>query len=219
MIQIALLCINKSPALRPTMSEVLNMLECRIKPDINLITSDDEFKLQELKLKLEEIQSLDIDEQEINLKNALFRSLPMMFEASSRLSFIIMLILAAFIFVQVTGIHALAGHLPPNEGKFLLNALKEIAKQLGKEDWNFSLNPCDENPNWSTPGFQNAVNCTCSPDACHVVNISLMRQDLAGVLPPSLAKLPSIKMMSLENNLFSGKVPAELGNLKKLLLL
>ncbi|KAI3796748.1 hypothetical protein L1987_39431 [Smallanthus sonchifolius] len=156
---------DRSPALRPTMSEVLNMLECRIKPDINLITSDDEFKLQELKLKLEEIQSLDIDEQEI------------------------------------------------------MNALKEIAKQLGKEDWNFSLNPCDENPNWSTPGFQNAVNCTCSPDACHVVNISLMRQDLAGVLPPSLAKLPSIKMMSLENNLFSGKVPAELGNLKKLLLL
>ncbi|XP_076928025.1 putative LRR receptor-like serine/threonine-protein kinase At1g07650 [Bidens hawaiensis] len=67
MIEIALLCINKSPALRPTMSEVVNMLEGHIeitKTDINLTTADDEFRLQALKLKLEEIQSPYSDEQE-----------------------------------------------------------------------------------------------------------------------------------------------------------
>ncbi|KAJ0682365.1 putative protein kinase RLK-Pelle-DLSV family [Helianthus annuus] len=67
MIQIALLCINKYPAHRPTMSEVTNMLEGRIKikkQDINLTTSDDEFRLQALKMKLEEIQTPYFDELE-----------------------------------------------------------------------------------------------------------------------------------------------------------
>lgn len=71
MIQVALLCINKSAPLRPSMSEVVNMLEGRlgiIEPDINLVTSDDEFRLQALKLKLEEIQSHDSDEQYSLLK-------------------------------------------------------------------------------------------------------------------------------------------------------
>ena len=27
---------------------------------------------------------------------------------------------------------------------FVVDALSEIASQLGKKDWNFSLNPCDE---------------------------------------------------------------------------
>ncbi|KAM0048734.1 putative protein kinase RLK-Pelle-DLSV family [Helianthus debilis subsp. tardiflorus] len=67
MIQIALLCINKYPAHRPTMSEVTNMLEGRIKikkQDISLTTSDDEFRLQALKTKLEEIQTPYFDELE-----------------------------------------------------------------------------------------------------------------------------------------------------------
>ncbi|KAL8268287.1 hypothetical protein R6Q59_002085 [Mikania micrantha] len=121
----------------------------------------------------------------------------MMLEASSRLLFIIIMLILCILFLQVTTIQALVDHLPPNE----VNALKEIAKQLGKEDWDFSLNPCDGNPNWNTPTnqnlprLQNVVNCSCLDDACHVVNISLMGQDLGGVLPSSLAKLPSIKMM------------------------
>ncbi|KAK2988681.1 hypothetical protein RJ640_012717 [Escallonia rubra] len=32
-----------------------------------------------------------------------------------------------------------------------VNALKEIAEQLGKSDWDFNLNPCDGNSNWTTP--------------------------------------------------------------------
>ncbi|KAI7731213.1 hypothetical protein M8C21_030813 [Ambrosia artemisiifolia] len=67
MIQIALLCINKYPAHRPTMSEVVKMLEGHIKikeQDDNLTASDDEFRLQQLKMKLEEIQSPYFDEPE-----------------------------------------------------------------------------------------------------------------------------------------------------------
>ncbi|KAD4982481.1 hypothetical protein E3N88_19152 [Mikania micrantha] len=101
-----------------------------------------------------------------------------------------------------------------------VNALKEIAKQLGKEDWDFSLNPCDGNPNWNTPTnqnlprLQNVVNCSCLDDACHVVNISLMGQDLGGVLPSSLAKLPSIKMINLAFNYLNGTIPNDWASTK-----
>ncbi|KAF7151338.1 hypothetical protein RHSIM_Rhsim02G0089400 [Rhododendron simsii] len=51
-------------------------------------------------------------------------------------------------------------------------ALSEIAQQLGKKDWNLSLNECDENGNWHTPvmdGLYNStINCTCLGDGCHI---------------------------------------------------
>ncbi|KAI3512042.1 hypothetical protein L1887_19205 [Cichorium endivia] len=61
---------------------------------------------------------------------------------------------------------AQAGELPVDEGNsfvlrffsfefqdsVLFDILKEIEKELGKRDWDFSLNPCDGNPNWATPG-------------------------------------------------------------------
>ncbi|KAI3498631.1 hypothetical protein L1887_34408 [Cichorium endivia] len=127
---------------------------------------------------------------------------------------------------------AQAGELPVDEGNsFVLRFFSfefqdsvlfdEIAKELGKRDWDFSLNPCDGNPNWATPGrsempvYNNTVVCDCSypGGVCHVVSIYLKGQDLDGVLPSSLAKLHYIKRMSLENNMFSGTVPAELGKL------
>nr|GMD06756.1 probable LRR receptor-like serine/threonine-protein kinase At1g07650 isoform X4 [Ipomoea batatas] len=59
------------------------------------------------------------------------------------------------------------------------NALSEIADQLGKKGWNFSLNPCDGDPSWNTPPqdawpiYQNSVlcNCTYSDGFCHVENM------------------------------------------------
>ena len=58
-------------------------------------------------------------------------------------------------------------------------ALEEIAEQVGKKDWNFSLNPCDGNSNWSTPNrkemslYNNTLTCNCSyPNGqCHVVQM------------------------------------------------
>ncbi|KAK9051627.1 hypothetical protein SSX86_028255 [Deinandra increscens subsp. villosa] len=131
------------------------------------------------------------------------------------------IILCTLVFFQVTGIQAQGSHLPPDE----LNVLKEIATQLGKNDWNFSLNPCDNITNWSSPWnndarFSNYVNCTCETDdgSCHVVNISLKGQDLAGVLPPSLAKLPSIKYIDLSYNYLNGTIPREWASTKLELL-
>ncbi|XP_060194548.1 probable leucine-rich repeat receptor-like serine/threonine-protein kinase At3g14840 isoform X2 [Lycium barbarum] len=111
------------------------------------------------------------------------------------------------------------GRIFPQEEK---NALKEIADQLGKKDWNFDLNPCDGNTNWTTPRiddkslYVNNVTCNCStPDGfCHVQSIILQGQDLPGVLPPSLVKLPYLKQIDLFHNYLSGTIPPEWASIK-----
>ncbi|KAL6333478.1 hypothetical protein AAG906_028663 [Vitis piasezkii] len=111
-----------------------------------------------------------------------------------------------------TSVEALAGHLPDEEK----GVLKEIAEQLGKKDWKFELNPCDGNSNWNTlgsrsnPFYNNTITCNCFPNGeCHVDSISLKGQDLAGVLPPALAKLSYLKTIHLTRNYLSGNIPPE----------
>ncbi|KAH0701083.1 hypothetical protein KY284_015298 [Solanum tuberosum] len=102
------------------------------------------------------------------------------------------------------------------------NALIEIAEQLGKKDWDFDLNPCNGNTNWTTPKidststYVNNVTCNCStPDGfCHVQIILLKGQDLAGVLPPSLVKLPYLKTIDVSRNYLSGTIPPEWASIK-----
>ncbi|KAI3764517.1 hypothetical protein L2E82_14528 [Cichorium intybus] len=135
---------------------------------------------------------------------------------SLRLLVTLTLILSSLVFIEGTG--AQSGYLPKDE----VDALREIAEQLGKRDWDFSLNPCDGNPNWATPMraemplYTNTLNCSCSfPDnVCHVVSISLKGQDLDGVLPPSLAKLPHIKYIALFRNYLNGTIPSEWASTK-----
>ncbi|KAK1378363.1 Leucine-rich repeat domain, L domain-like protein [Heracleum sosnowskyi] len=109
--------------------------------------------------------------------------------------------------------------LPPEE----VNVLREIADQLRKKDWNFSVNPCDENhPNWNTPNiksrpqYNNSVICSCSfpGGICHIEMIFLKGQDLDGIPPPSLAKLPYIKQIDLTRNYLHGTIPNEWASTK-----
>ncbi|XP_035841207.1 probable LRR receptor-like serine/threonine-protein kinase At1g07650 isoform X3 [Helianthus annuus] len=123
-------------------------------------------------------------------------------------------ILSALLLFEVIDVHAQSGYLPQDE----VLALGDIAKELGKRDWDFNLNPCDNNSNWATPTnqtesslYKNTVECNCSypGDVCHVIAITLQGQDLDGVLPPSLAKLPYIKTIDLARNYLSGTIPNE----------
>ncbi|XP_022892353.1 probable LRR receptor-like serine/threonine-protein kinase At1g07650 isoform X1 [Olea europaea var. sylvestris] len=131
----------------------------------------------------------------------------------SRAFFSFMFTLTLLLFFEATTVLAQSGSLPEEEK----NALQEIADQVGKKDWNFSLNPCDGNSNWSTPKrndmpwYNNSVICNCSflGGVCHVENRFLRGQDLAGVLPPSLSKLPYIKTIDLSRNYLSGTIPKE----------
>ncbi|KAF5472315.1 hypothetical protein F2P56_009042 [Juglans regia] len=104
--------------------------------------------------------------------------------------------------------------LPDDE----VEALKEIAAELGKKDWNFHVDPCSNDTSWATPNqkleprtYKNSIECNCAyPGAvCHVVGLYLEGQDLSGVLPTSLAKLPHIKMIDLSRNYLTGTIPSQ----------
>lgn len=61
---------------------------------------------------------------------------------------------------------------------YIVEALKEIAKTLGKGDWNFSVEPCSGEYGWVTPnpvkGEENALTCNCSfsnDTSCQVISM------------------------------------------------
>lgn len=68
MIKVALRCTNPSPALRPNMSAVVNMLEGRLNVDESNIDSsgyDDEFNFQGLRDKYDEMQVTSSENQSV----------------------------------------------------------------------------------------------------------------------------------------------------------
>ncbi|KAK1400084.1 putative LRR receptor-like serine/threonine-protein kinase [Heracleum sosnowskyi] len=101
-----------------------------------------------------------------------------------------------------------------------VTALREIADQLGKKNWNFNANLCDSNLTDWVPMqkqlYANTVFCNCSfpGDICHVQAMSLKGQDLDGILPPSLAKLPFLKKIEFTRNYLRGTIPREWASTK-----
>uniref|UniRef100_A0A7N2LRX3 non-specific serine/threonine protein kinase n=1 Tax=Quercus lobata TaxID=97700 RepID=A0A7N2LRX3_QUELO len=103
-----------------------------------------------------------------------------------------------------------------------VKALGEIAEQLGKKDWNTNVEPCINDLSWLTPKLDwnppsnNSLFCNCSyPDSvCHVVALILKGQDLGGVLPRSLVKLPYLTYLDLTRNFLSGNIPHEWASTK-----
>nr|XP_011467565.1 PREDICTED: probable LRR receptor-like serine/threonine-protein kinase At1g07650 isoform X2 [Fragaria vesca subsp. vesca] len=98
-----------------------------------------------------------------------------------------------------------------------VNALKEIAKKLGKKDWDFGIDPCTGEGNWRVfvngmKSFESNVTCDCSfnnHSSCHIVSLVLKSQNLTGTLPPEFAKLHYLKELDLSRNLLTGSIPSE----------
>ncbi|KAG6696135.1 hypothetical protein I3842_09G132300 [Carya illinoinensis] len=109
------------------------------------------------------------------------------------------------------------GRLPDDE----VGVLREIATQLGKDDWNFRVDPCSNKSSWFTADYSskpemynNSLICNCSfPTAagniCHVVSLFLKGQNLSGELPKSLGKLRFLQKLDLTRNYLSGTIPSE----------
>uniref|UniRef100_A0A7N2N0L1 non-specific serine/threonine protein kinase n=1 Tax=Quercus lobata TaxID=97700 RepID=A0A7N2N0L1_QUELO len=125
----------------------------------------------------------------------------------------------------------------------------EIAEQLGKKDWNTNVCINDLSwltPKLADlrPPDNNSLFCNCSyPDGvCHVVAfdlygnflsrniphewastkleiLSLSVNNLSGPIPNFLGNITTLRYMNIENNLFSGMVPLELGKLFNLEIL
>ncbi|KAI4323059.1 hypothetical protein L6164_022695 [Bauhinia variegata] len=111
------------------------------------------------------------------------------------------------------------GLLLPDE----VQALKDIAKTLGKTDWDFNVDPCSGESNWVKPlplnGEENAVTCgNCSlvngTNFCHVVSIVLKQENLNGTLPSDLGRFPYLYEIDLTRNYLNGTIPKEWGSIK-----
>ncbi|XXG90327.1 hypothetical protein AAC387_Pa12g2115 [Persea americana] len=102
----------------------------------------------------------------------------------------------------------------------LVEALGGISKTLGKENWNFSADPCSGESGWTGPAptkvFENAVTCDCSyqNSICHIVSIVIKGQNLQGVLPPEFVKLPYLQQIDLSYNYLNSTIPAEWGSMQ-----
>ncbi|XP_045800992.1 probable leucine-rich repeat receptor-like serine/threonine-protein kinase At3g14840 isoform X1 [Trifolium pratense] len=132
--------------------------------------------------------------------------------------------LTVICFISLTAFAATTIH--PVEKK----ALEDIAKSLGKKDWNFNIDPCSNKFNWVTPPIPNNqsnnaevvnnVTCNCSvagDNFCHVLTIDLNGQSLPGTLPPELNKLRYLQIIDLSRNYLSGTVPKEWGTMTALI--
>ncbi|XP_035543996.1 probable leucine-rich repeat receptor-like serine/threonine-protein kinase At3g14840 isoform X2 [Juglans regia] len=134
-------------------------------------------------------------------------------------STLVLLIVLVGVFKLVEAQGGVAGRLPKDE----VGALREIATQLGKDDWNFRVDPCLNESSWFTAEadysskpalYNNSLICNCSfPTAagtvCHVVSLFLKGQNLSGELPKSLVKLPFLQKLDLTRNYLSGTIPFE----------
>ncbi|KAL6538928.1 hypothetical protein OROMI_025254 [Orobanche minor] len=120
--------------------------------------------------------------------------------------------LAMFYFCSLAAVSLQTAQLPSAESN-----LMEIARELGKKDGNFSLNPCDGNNNWNTSNWPQSFlicNCAFRDRVCHIEQLILRRQDLPGVLPRSVAKLPHLKILDLDRNYLTGSIPREWASTK-----
>ncbi|GMN43450.1 hypothetical protein TIFTF001_012651 [Ficus carica] len=134
---------------------------------------------------------------------------------------IVVSVVLLFMCIALIKSEAQAGKTLPNDE---VEAIKEIAEQLNKKDWNFS-DPCSHKPTIDKPRsdqYNNTIFCNCSISAsvCHVQSITFTGQDLDGVLPPAPVKLPYLKEVNLASNYLSGSVPREwtLTNLERLVI-
>ncbi|KAJ6349259.1 hypothetical protein OIU77_006778 [Salix suchowensis] len=110
-----------------------------------------------------------------------------------------------------TNLEAQAGGLANDE----VEALLEVATQLGKKGWNSNMNLCNQTVLTRKPDDDEVV-CSCSipGGVCHVVGIYLKRQDLNGSLPKAIQKLQYLKELDLWANYLSGNIPPEWADTK-----
>ncbi|XP_062093311.1 probable LRR receptor-like serine/threonine-protein kinase At1g07650 [Humulus lupulus] len=110
-------------------------------------------------------------------------------------------------------------YIGTKESREKVEAIREMAEQLNKKDWNFSDPACSSKSTIDIPRtdqYSNVIICKCSISAteCHIQTITFTGQDLDGELPSSLWKLPYLKEVNLSWNFLSGSIPREWASTK-----
>ncbi|KAM0063244.1 putative non-specific serine/threonine protein kinase [Helianthus debilis subsp. tardiflorus] len=100
-----------------------------------------------------------------------------------------------------------------------VDVLREIGRKLGKNDWDFSRDPCVGWEIYTNETYDNNVTCNTEPNnaICHVISISLKGQSLPGTLPPEFVNLPYLQYLDLARNYLSGTIPPQWGSMERIL--
>ncbi|XP_057726273.1 probable leucine-rich repeat receptor-like serine/threonine-protein kinase At3g14840 [Arachis stenosperma] len=105
-----------------------------------------------------------------------------------------------------------------------VEALKDIAKTLGRENLFSGCNSSEQLQNMSScmmlkSNQTTAVICNCSyadSTLCHVTSLCVKRESLPGQLPAELVRLPYLQQIDLTYNLLNGTIPKEWGRMTNL---
>ncbi|OMO86361.1 hypothetical protein CCACVL1_09617 [Corchorus capsularis] len=209
MVKIALLCTNASPSLRPTMSEVVGMLEGTMNvpepvPEPGSYSQDLRFKairehdkyMNSVKMGASQVQS----SASAGSSNA-YSHRAMESQASTSVH-------------DWTGSSTIwsdsnkfeAATLPQDE----VNTLNQVARTMGNSQWNFNADACNVTEDVdSDTGSQKNITCTCLNGTCHVTHLIFKLQSLPGVLPSELVNLTHLKVIDFAYNYLSGSIPPE----------
>ncbi|KAJ6814982.1 putative LRR receptor-like serine/threonine-protein kinase [Iris pallida] len=93
-------------------------------------------------------------------------------------------------------------------------ALKLLAKKMGKTNWDFSIDPCSGEGNWTVKNpnkfFESSITCDCSSSTatpCRIIGISIRGENISTELPGEFVLFPKLWQLDLGRNFFNGTVP------------
>ncbi|KAF4354493.1 hypothetical protein F8388_022215 [Cannabis sativa] len=101
----------------------------------------------------------------------------------------------------------------PNE----VAALKKMIDywKLGRY-LNLSTDPCNPNSKWAPETANPRVACDCLSSTCHITHLKIYALDIYGEIPKELFQLKKLMDLNLAQNVLSGSIPAEIGQLSEM---
>ncbi|KAE8667108.1 putative LRR receptor-like serine/threonine-protein kinase [Hibiscus syriacus] len=109
-----------------------------------------------------------------------------------------------------------------------MNSIFQQWDAQAADTWNHSGEPCSgaalsqSDSVLEDPSNNPTIRCDCSFNSntvCHITRLRLVGLDKRGVLPVELLDLPFLSFLKIDQNFFSGPLPAFIGNMSRLELL
>ncbi|THF99462.1 hypothetical protein TEA_016334 [Camellia sinensis var. sinensis] len=97
----------------------------------------------------------------------------------------------------------------------MMEALNKIISHwnLGTK-LNFSgVDPCTQNATWAPDSANPQIACHCTGTTCHVTRLKIYALDISGEIPNELFMLKELQNLNLAQNVLSGPIPPEIGQL------
>ncbi|KAL4386958.1 hypothetical protein GQ457_09G004610 [Hibiscus cannabinus] len=126
-----------------------------------------------------------------------------------------------------TNATASAAATDPSEVR-ALNSIFQQWNLQALDTWNISGEPCSgtaltaSDSEFEDPSNNPAIQCDCSfqgGTVCHITSLRAISLDKRGVMPVEFLELPFLYYLKIDQNFFSGPLPAFIGNMTSLGLL